>query len=441
MERPSRIARIGFPRTRPPNSSSRPWTIPTVGTGTPRNDSCSKSLLSSIECPRRLGDRGHPPGGSSCVPLYVGSPGGKDPGILERLSTTPTIRVRAAALHWIGIELSRGNTSSEVTRRRCTELLISVARGSSGTNPASWIAARDLNSCSRSDLSGIPKRGTRCFPHPVVDHQPLDPACERIGESGCPSHGAGHFPISHSRPPPAPVNPDADRAAVVQRLSPALQIQGNPTRGAATVSRLCLSCHYLKGRGQRIGPDLSGATSRTPESLLVDILDPGRQIAPDYAEYAVERTTGEITTGLIASETPTRITIRHPGSPDESIPQSEIRQIRATGHSLMPVGLEEGFKFRMSPTCFHSFVHRIQPHFPDVSSSPSVFLGVPSVPSLRKRWPDKFKDGPDRRHRWRFSSERDFLEWPNLSAWIGNPTIPSCSDFRRGSPDTKAGFY
>ncbi|MFO1460360.1 MAG: PVC-type heme-binding CxxCH protein [Verrucomicrobiota bacterium] len=273
--------------------------------------------------------------------------GGKDPGILEKTLNDTDPRVRAAALHWIGIELSRGNTSSEVTRRRCTELLISVAPRILGNKSGVLDSREGLEFVLALGFVGDSEARDALLsriPSLTTNHWIL--LASASGSQDAHLTALAISPISHSRPPPAPVNPDADRAAVVQRLSPALQIQGNPTRGAATVSRLCLSCHYLKGRGQRIGPDLSGATSRTPESLLVDILDPGRQIAPDYAEYAVERTTGEITTGLIASETPTRITIRHPGSPDESIPQSEIRQIRATGHSLMPVGLEEGLQIQ-----------------------------------------------------------------------------------------------
>jgi putative heme-binding domain-containing protein len=45
---------------------------------------------------------------------------------------------------------------------------------------------------------------------------------------------------------------------------------------------------------------------------------------------------------LIASETTQRLTLRHPGGPDASWARSEIREIRATGRSLMPEGLEEG---------------------------------------------------------------------------------------------------
>jgi putative heme-binding domain-containing protein len=47
-------------------------------------------------------------------------------------------------------------------------------------------------------------------------------------------------------------------------------------------------------------------------------------------------------TGLFASETETRITVRRPGAQDANIPRHQIRSIEATGKSLMPDGLETG---------------------------------------------------------------------------------------------------
>jgi len=92
-----------------------------------------------------------------------------------------------------------------------------------------------------------------------------------------------------------------------------------------------------------VGPDLSGVASRPPETLLIDLLDPSRQVAPDFAAYEVVLIDGEIISGLFASETETRITIRRAGTADENIPRSRIQSLRSTGKSLMPDGLEAGF--------------------------------------------------------------------------------------------------
>ncbi len=141
--------------------------------------------------------------------------------------------------------------------------------------------------------------------------------------------------------PPASVDA-ASRAAIVESFRAALSLVGDPRRGATHVAARCLGCHYLQGRGQRVGPDLAGATSRSSETLLTDILDPSRQVAPDYSTYEVTPSSGEPLVALISSETATRVTLRAAGAQDTSFARSEIREIRATGRSLMPDGLEQG---------------------------------------------------------------------------------------------------
>jgi putative heme-binding domain-containing protein len=142
-------------------------------------------------------------------------------------------------------------------------------------------------------------------------------------------------------PPPVAIDA-ASRAAVVEAYRSALSMAGDPRRGAVHVAARCLGCHYLQGRGQRVGPDLAGAASRSSETLLTDILEPSRQVAPDYSTYEVTPTNGEPVIALISGESATRITLRAAGAQDTSFARSEIREIRATGRSLMPDGLEQG---------------------------------------------------------------------------------------------------
>ena len=136
-------------------------------------------------------------------------------------------------------------------------------------------------------------------------------------------------------PPPA-----QDRENIVKQYQAALTSKGDPQRGAALFARLCLACHSLQGLGYRVGPDLAGIGVRPPEALLVDILDPSRQVAPDSAAYEFELENGETVTGLFASETTTRITVRRPGGPDDNLLRARVRSVKPSGRSLMPDGLE-----------------------------------------------------------------------------------------------------
>ncbi|MCI0538961.1 MAG: c-type cytochrome [Verrucomicrobiales bacterium] len=138
----------------------------------------------------------------------------------------------------------------------------------------------------------------------------------------------------------------SDRRETIRRFEPALGMDGEPKRGAEIFGRTCLICHVIKGRGAQVGPDLSGVGTRPKETLLVDILDPGRALSPDWLSYTVEPAEGEALSGLIVTETETHITMRRAQQPDESIPRARIKTIRADGKSLMPEGLEAGLSTR-----------------------------------------------------------------------------------------------
>ena len=142
--------------------------------------------------------------------------------------------------------------------------------------------------------------------------------------------------------PPIPPGVAADRQKVVAEYQPALQLKGDPRRGAEIVRQSCLACHVLHGHGQRVGPDLVNAVTKDPQTLLADILDPSRNVAPDHVAHVLTAKDGRSWTGLVASETTTRVTLRFPGSADVSIPMSEVASLQSTGRSLMPDGLESG---------------------------------------------------------------------------------------------------
>ena len=98
---------------------------------------------------------------------------------------------------------------------------------------------------------------------------------------------------------------------------------------------------YLAGEGHEVGPNLETVQNRTADELLVHILDPNREVSPNYIEYAVALTDGRVATGVIADETATSITLRRPEGAQETILRREIDEIASTGRSLMPEGLEQ----------------------------------------------------------------------------------------------------
>jgi putative heme-binding domain-containing protein len=131
------------------------------------------------------------------------------------------------------------------------------------------------------------------------------------------------------------------RKEVVARYQPALQLTPDRARGEQVFRRECLTCHRLGNQGREVGPNLSTVAHLTPEEVMISILDPNREVSPNYVEYLIMLKEGRTTSGLIASETATSITLRRAENVQETILRQNIEEINSTGKSLMPEGLEQ----------------------------------------------------------------------------------------------------
>jgi len=131
------------------------------------------------------------------------------------------------------------------------------------------------------------------------------------------------------------------RSAALASYQDALKLGGDGHRGAALFDKHCQTCHQHQGRGHKVGPDLSGIAGRAPEALLVDILDPNREVAPDYVTLTVATRRGQLLSGLLAEESATTLKLRRADAIEETLLRSEIDEIRSTAQSLMPEGLEQ----------------------------------------------------------------------------------------------------
>jgi len=91
-----------------------------------------------------------------------------------------------------------------------------------------------------------------------------------------------------------------------------------------------------------LGPDLVSVKSSGKEKLLLNILDPNREVAPNYVNYVVETKRGETLLGLIGSETANSLTLRRANGDESIVLRSDIARIQSVGLSVMPEGLEAG---------------------------------------------------------------------------------------------------
>jgi putative membrane-bound dehydrogenase-like protein len=132
-----------------------------------------------------------------------------------------------------------------------------------------------------------------------------------------------------------------ERRKVIEAYRPALEGKADVERGKKVFAKTCASCHKLEGVGVQVGADLlSALRNKTREQLLIDILDPNREVDPRYLSYEVTTRRGQVMTGMIASETASSLTLRRGEGAEDTILRSQIESVVSSGLSLMPEGLE-----------------------------------------------------------------------------------------------------
>jgi putative membrane-bound dehydrogenase-like protein len=128
---------------------------------------------------------------------------------------------------------------------------------------------------------------------------------------------------------------------LIRRYATRLDHSKDSAKGRELFQKHCRTCHMRQGDGARVGPDLTGVAGRSPTDILADILDPDRSISADGRSYILLTKAGVVSTGLIAGETATSVTLKKPGGGIESVLRTDIEELRFSGKSLMPEGLEQ----------------------------------------------------------------------------------------------------
>jgi putative heme-binding domain-containing protein len=204
--------------------------------------------------------------------------------------------------HWTALEpgVRREAVAALLRNRRGTESLLT--RVERGAVSVSDFTVAQINALRSHGSAGIAARGRRIFGEP----------------------------------------PAASRGDVVEHYLPALRMEGDVERGRELFGERCAQCHRAGGMGIDLGPDLATIRDAGRERLLVGILDPNREVPPQYAGYEIETELGELHSGVIVGEGAGSVTLRSAGGVNLTIERSRIRTLTASGKSLMPEGLEAG---------------------------------------------------------------------------------------------------
>ncbi len=135
---------------------------------------------------------------------------------------------------------------------------------------------------------------------------------------------------------------DNDRKKAIDAYTDALDLKPDATKGKIIFAKNCAACHRLENVGNEVGANLMSALrNKTKDALLIDILDPSREVDSRYLNYRVTTLNGQTFTGILAVETPSSITLRRAEKVEDVILRRQIDEITATNKSLMPEEFEK----------------------------------------------------------------------------------------------------
>ena len=120
-----------------------------------------------------------------------------------------------------------------------------------------------------------------------------------------------------------------------------LALHGDAARGKVlflqTAGVQCKNCHRLGEAGQALGPDLTQIGKKLDKAkLLESILEPSKNIEPQFATYQVETKAGQVLSGLLVSRGDAEVVLRQADGKEVRAAAAEIERFAPQQKSLMP---------------------------------------------------------------------------------------------------------
>jgi cytochrome c oxidase cbb3-type subunit 3 len=104
----------------------------------------------------------------------------------------------------------------------------------------------------------------------------------------------------------------------------------------------CAKCHTIDGEGGRVGPALDHlAARRSPEFIMESILQPSKDIDPDYETIQVVTKKGITIIGLRVNETNFSVQLREENGRFHSFDKTDLEEVNVLKKSLMPENIAE----------------------------------------------------------------------------------------------------
>jgi len=132
-----------------------------------------------------------------------------------------------------------------------------------------------------------------------------------------------------------------------QRIAATLKLlatsAGDETRGKPLFEKHCATCHKLHGKGNQIGPDLTGADRKNTTVLLANIIDPSAMIRQQYITHVAVTVKGRVLTGLLADSNAKTITLLDAKNNRIILERDDIELLKESPASIMPEKILKDF--------------------------------------------------------------------------------------------------
>jgi len=135
---------------------------------------------------------------------------------------------------------------------------------------------------------------------------------------------------------------NAERETLIQQFMSATRATGDAQAGSVIYRERCATCHRFGGEGHAVGPDVVTMKTAGKEKLLVNIIDPNREVAPNFQAWSVETTDGETISGLLLKDSAGSVTLATGAGAEATFIRAQVRKLSPQAISLMPEGLEAG---------------------------------------------------------------------------------------------------
>jgi putative membrane-bound dehydrogenase-like protein len=132
-----------------------------------------------------------------------------------------------------------------------------------------------------------------------------------------------------------------DRKAAFEAAKASLTLKPMPANGHAVFTRLCAGCHRFNREGVAVGPDLFDIRNQAKETILLHLVIPEQEVAPQFQAYDATTTDGRSLTGLLGADGAAAVTLRQGQGLEETIPRRQLKAFAPSALSLMPQELEK----------------------------------------------------------------------------------------------------